>query len=100
MRRMWVARAPFAAGRDHIHHLLMARFSPRMVTWIIVIASAILAGGAYFAERKGVDNSVMILSWIGAFCLYGAVTQKAWMQAWKASRAQDTAPVATDPARG
>lgn len=98
-RRMWVARAPFAAGRDHIHHLLMSRFSPRMVTWIIVVASAVLAGGAYLAERKGVDNSVMILSWIGAFLLYGAVTQKAWMRAWKASRAQDGAPVATASAQ-
>jgi UDP-GlcNAc:undecaprenyl-phosphate GlcNAc-1-phosphate transferase len=100
IRRMWVARAPFAAGRDHIHHLLMARFSPRLVTWIIVIASAILAGGAYLAERKGVDNSVLILSWIGAFCLYGALTQKAWMRAWHASRAQDGAPVATLSERG
>ena len=100
LRRMWVARAPFAAGRDHIHHLLMARFSARMVTWIIVLASALLAGGAYLAERKGVDNSVMILSWIGAFGLYGALTQKAWMRGWHASRAQDAAPVATDPQQG
>jgi UDP-GlcNAc:undecaprenyl-phosphate GlcNAc-1-phosphate transferase len=100
LRRMWVARAPFAAGRDHIHHLLMARFSPRMVTWLIVIASAILAGGAYLAERMGVDNSVMILSWMGAFCLYGVLTQKAWMKAWHASRAQEAAAVVTAPSRG
>lgn len=97
LRRMWVARAPFAAGRDHIHHLLMARFSARMVTWIIVMASAFLAGGAYFAERKGVDNSVMILSWVGALLIYGPVTHKAWKQAWFASRAHDEAPVATSP---
>ena len=100
LRRVWVARAPFAAGRDHIHHLLMARFSPRTVTWIIVLASAVLAGGAYFAERKGVDNSVMILSWAAAFLLYGAVTQKAWMKAWHASRARDGVAVATEPSGG
>jgi UDP-GlcNAc:undecaprenyl-phosphate GlcNAc-1-phosphate transferase len=87
LRRMWVARAPFAAGRDHIHHLLMARFSPRAVTWIIITVSAVLACGAYFAERKGVDNSVMILSWIAAFTLYGVVTQRPWVKAWHASRA-------------
>ena len=100
VRRMWVARAPFAAGRDHIHHLLMARFSPRMTTWIIVGASAFLACGAYFAERKGVDNSVMILTWVGGFLLYGAVTQRPWMKAWRASRAQDGAPVATPAQQG
>jgi UDP-GlcNAc:undecaprenyl-phosphate GlcNAc-1-phosphate transferase len=99
LRRMWVARAPFAPGRDHIHHLLMARFSGRTVTWLIVGASALLAGGAYFAERRGVDNSVMILSWIAAFGLYGILTQNAWIKAWRASRAQD-APVVTPSSQG
>jgi UDP-GlcNAc:undecaprenyl-phosphate GlcNAc-1-phosphate transferase len=97
LRRMWVARAPFAPGRDHIHHLMMARFSGRTVTWIIVGLSAALAGGAYLAERRGVDNSVMILTWIGAFGLYGVLTQKAWMTAWRASRARDAAVATPSP---
>ena len=87
LRRMWVARAPFAAGRDHIHHLLMERFSSRVVTWLIVGASAILAVSAYAAERVGVDNSVIILSWIAAFLMYGPLTHQAWVRAWHASRA-------------
>jgi UDP-GlcNAc:undecaprenyl-phosphate GlcNAc-1-phosphate transferase len=89
LRRMIVARAPFAAGRDHIHHLLMERFSSRITSWILVGASAILAGGAYYAERTGVDNSVMILSWVGGFLAYGALTQKSWRRAWNRSREND-----------
>jgi UDP-GlcNAc:undecaprenyl-phosphate GlcNAc-1-phosphate transferase len=87
LRRMWVARAPFAAGRDHIHHLLMDRFSPRITTWILVGTSALLAGGAYAAERLGVDNSVMILTWIGLFLVYGVFTHRPWKRAWDRSRA-------------
>lgn len=87
LRRMWIARAPFAAGRDHIHHLLMERFSPRITTWILVGTSALLAGGAYAAERLGVDNSIMILTWIGLFLIYGIWTHKPWKRAWDRSRA-------------
>lgn len=90
VRRMIIARAPFSPGRDHIHHLVMERFSPRMTTWILVGFSGLLAGGAYTAERLGVDNSVLILTWMGLFLAYGAVTQRAWLRAWKRSHRAET----------
>ena len=83
LRRTWVARAPYAAGRDHIHHLLMERFSPRAVAWILVTASGVMAAGAYLAERRHVPGLLMIGLWIAAFLIYGAATWKPWARAWK-----------------
>ena len=83
IRRTWVARAPYAAGRDHIHHLLMERYSARAVAWILVIASGLMAGGAYLAERRHVLSVVMIGLWILAFLVYGALTWRPWARAWK-----------------
>jgi UDP-GlcNAc:undecaprenyl-phosphate/decaprenyl-phosphate GlcNAc-1-phosphate transferase len=88
-RRMWFARAPFAPGRDHIQHLLLERFSPRLVTWILVGVSGVLAASAYVAERMGVLSVILILAWIAAFILYGLVTHKAWRHAWDRSRAEE-----------
>lgn len=101
VRRTWVARAPFAAGRDHIHHLLMEYWPARTVAWVLVLASGVMAGGGYLAEREHVPANILVLSWIGAFLLYGLVTQKAWRRAWERGThhqrmvaAAATAPVA------
>jgi UDP-GlcNAc:undecaprenyl-phosphate/decaprenyl-phosphate GlcNAc-1-phosphate transferase len=88
LRRVWYAQAPFAAGRDHIHHLLMRRLSPHATSWTLVGASAALAAAAYLAERLGVMNWVLVFAWIALFFLYGLATHKAWRVAWTDSRAQ------------
>jgi len=88
LRRAWFGRAPFAPGRDHIHHLLMSRFKPREVTWILVGASALLSGGAYASERLGAPSYILIVGWIALFFLYGYVTHRAWKHAWVKSRAK------------
>lgn len=78
-----VAGAPTAAGRDHIHHLLMQRFTPGQTAWLLVGASALLMLAAYLAERRGVPNWTMIVTWILSFLVYGALTHRPWMAAWK-----------------
>ena len=87
VRRTIVARAPFMGGRDHIHHLLMEHMSARAVAWLLVIASGVMAGGGYLAERLGVTSGNVLIAWIIAFLLYGAVTHRAWRRAWEKSRA-------------
>lgn len=83
VRRTVVARAPFAPGRDHIHHLLMEHMSPRATAWLLVGASGLMAAGGYLAERRHVAGFYLIAAWIITFVLYGAVTHKAWLKAWK-----------------
>ncbi|MDP3655592.1 MAG: MraY family glycosyltransferase [Brevundimonas sp.] len=85
IRRLVVAGAPFMAGRDHIHHLLMERLSAAQTTWLLVGLTAAFSGAAYFAERRGVSNWVIILAWIVAFLIYGAVTHQGWLAAWRQS---------------
>jgi UDP-GlcNAc:undecaprenyl-phosphate GlcNAc-1-phosphate transferase len=89
LRRTWVARAPFAPGRDHIHHLLMERIGMAPTIWGLTGASAALAALAYLLERLGVLNFVLVGAWIAAFFLYGIVTHQAWKKAWAKSRKQE-----------
>ncbi|MEI7932444.1 MAG: MraY family glycosyltransferase, partial [Alphaproteobacteria bacterium] len=82
VRRAIAARAPFWAGRDHIHHLLMEHMSARAVAWLLVTASGLMAAGGYLAERRHVPGILLIGLWTLAFMIYGALTQKAWRRAW------------------
>ncbi len=82
LRRTWVARAPFAPGRDHIHHLLIERFGPQRAVWLLLFVSGLLAAGAYLAERLGVHGLILIGAWVIAFLIYGAATHRGWRRAW------------------
>jgi len=86
LRRLWFGRAPFAPGRDHIHHLLMRRFSARTTTWILVGFTAATAIAAYAAERLGVHKGIILGAWVAAFLSYGPITHRGWKAAWLRSR--------------
>lgn len=81
LRRTWFHRAPFRPGRDHIHHLLMWKFSRRTTAWILVVASAGLGAGGYLAARLGATNWSLIIAWVVLLFLYGMVTHKPWRRA-------------------
>lgn len=101
LRRVWKARAPFAAGRDHVHHMLIDRIGATKAVWTLLAISAVLAGGAYLAERLWVRSIWLIIAWIVAFGLYGLITHRAWLAAWH-RRDIDCAerPLAAEPASG
>lgn len=83
LRRTWAARAPFAPGRDHIHHLL-GEFMPMwLVAWVLVGLSGLMAASGYLAERMSVPSIYVIGLWILAFLIYGASTHGLWLRAWK-----------------
>jgi UDP-GlcNAc:undecaprenyl-phosphate GlcNAc-1-phosphate transferase len=88
LRRLIKDGAPARPGRDHIHHVLLARYPPWATTWILVGVSALFSAGAYFAERTGAQPIQMIAGWIISFLLFAAITQKAWSQAWSLSHAR------------
>ena len=85
LRRTLRDRAPARAGRDHIHHILLACMPPWAASWTLVGASACLAGGAYLAERLGARPVLLMSGWIVAFLIYAALTQKGWRMAWNGS---------------
>lgn len=101
LRRAWKARAPFAPGRDHIHHLLIDRIGATKAVWVLLSVSAILAGGAYLAERLWVRSIWLIIAWVIAFGLYGWITHRHWLAAWL-RRDVDCAelPLSPQPAAG
>ena len=86
VRRTMRNNAPFAPGRDHIHHLLMGQVGARWTTWILVLSSAALAALSYAGERLRVSPMAHTVLWLVAFLLYAALTQKPWRDAWARSR--------------
>lgn len=86
LRRMLRDGAPFSPGRDHIHHILLRRWSARTVTWGLVGATAAMAGLSYWAERAGVDAFTHVAGWVLLFLLFAAATQRSWTAAWLRSR--------------
>lgn len=96
LRRTLMDRAPFRPGRDHIHHIVLHHLPPWLATWVLVTASAALAGTAYAAERLGVRPIWLLSGWIVLFVCYAAITQSGWRAAWLRSHQGPAAPAETD----
>jgi len=91
LRRMWFGRAPFAPGRDHLHHFMLERLSPRATAWTLVGLSGLLGAIAYGAERLGVYSYLLIVTWVLAFLAYGLITHAPWKRAWLKGRSEQGA---------
>ena len=66
VRRLKEGRSPFAAGRDHMHHLLLdAGFSPTEVALGLTVLSCAMGGGAAVALRSDrVPELFMVLLFV------------------------------------
>ena len=61
VRRLQERRSPFAAGRDHIHHLMAdAGFSPMQIVGWLVLFSLLSGVSAGQAMRLDVPNAVLL----------------------------------------
>ncbi|MBC6983387.1 MraY family glycosyltransferase [Caulobacter sp. 17J80-11] len=78
--------APFSPGRDHVHHILMRRWSARTVCWLLIVAGAGMAGLSLLAERAGLPPAGQAATWGLAFLLYARATRRPWTAAWLRSR--------------
>lgn len=96
-RRLRQGRSPFAADRDHVHHLLLdAGFSVNQTVAVLVLATLAIGGGAAGWLLLGVpyERGILLLGYFGL--LYGwyaftcdrarAVTRLAAAQHWLSRR--------------
>ncbi|NEX92345.1 MraY family glycosyltransferase [Caulobacter sp. 17J65-9] len=86
VRRFLRDGAPFAAGRDHIHHILLRRWSARSVCWFLIGATATLAGLSYLVELAGISPLFQVAGWLVLFGLYASISHRPWAAAWLRSR--------------
>lgn len=71
IRRHRRGRSPFAADREHIHHLLHAAgFSVRSTVLIIVAASLLFATIGLAGQWAGVPEWVMLVAFLLLFAIY------------------------------
>ncbi len=62
LRRLRQGRSPFAADRDHLHHLLLdAGYTPTAIVLGSMLASALLGIGAAVALKLGVYPPLLVL---------------------------------------
>ena len=66
IRRMARGHHPFRAGRDHLHHMLIAAgLSPGQTVLVILLLSLLLGGTAFAAWRLGIPQHWMFYSFMG-----------------------------------
>lgn len=71
LRRISQGSSPFAAGRDHLHHLLLqAGFSVGSTLLIIAVLQSIMAAIGLLGFYSGVPEAVMFYGFVGLSLLY------------------------------
>jgi UDP-GlcNAc:undecaprenyl-phosphate GlcNAc-1-phosphate transferase len=74
-RRMSQGRSPFAADRDHLHHLLLdAGYRPGTITWGLMAVSALMGLSAAVALKLGVYRPLLVLGFLVLIALYYLLT--------------------------
>lgn len=79
LRRVSRGRSPFAADREHFHHvLLMAGFSPTATLGIMVAAAALMALIGILGQLAGVPEPVLFYGFLAVFVGYFYMILRSW----------------------
>ena len=79
LRRILKGRSPFAADREHFHHvLLLAGFSPKATLAIIVFVAMVCASIGLSAWYLGLPESALFYAFLAFFALYFWSMMRAW----------------------
>ncbi|MCW8840375.1 MAG: undecaprenyl/decaprenyl-phosphate alpha-N-acetylglucosaminyl 1-phosphate transferase [Gammaproteobacteria bacterium] len=79
LRRIVRGRSPFAADREHLHHIfLLAGFSVCRTVTVMLLLAITLGMVGLLGEFFGIPDGVMFWSFIGLFTLYFFVMMHAW----------------------
>lgn len=71
IRRVGAGRSPFAADRQHLHHLLLGRgFSDGRVTAILLGLTCATGGLGVLADWLGMSEALRFYAFVGVFLLY------------------------------
>lgn len=74
-RRLGQGRSPFAADRDHLHHLMLdAGYSPSAVAFGLMTVSAILGLSAAVALKAGAPPPALVLVFLALIALHYGLT--------------------------
>lgn len=78
-RRIRAGRSPFAADRQHLHHLLLGLgLTDGRVCAILLTAAALAAAGGVLAWWLGIPEHWQFYSFLAAFALYYRFTTRLW----------------------
>jgi UDP-GlcNAc:undecaprenyl-phosphate GlcNAc-1-phosphate transferase len=79
LRRIRKGQSPFAADRDHLHHIFIrAGFSPRQALFVITLTSALLAGCGLAGEWLQIPEIIMLTIFLLLFGIYNYALQHSW----------------------
>ncbi|HKJ23095.1 MAG TPA: undecaprenyl/decaprenyl-phosphate alpha-N-acetylglucosaminyl 1-phosphate transferase, partial [Gammaproteobacteria bacterium] len=78
-RRMLMGLSPFAADRDHLHHLLQTLGLSAVQTLVVIVTAAVvLALFGLYGLYHGFSEARMFYGFLGLFALYFAGMNLAW----------------------
>jgi UDP-GlcNAc:undecaprenyl-phosphate GlcNAc-1-phosphate transferase len=76
VRRMRRGDSPFAADRDHLHHLLLdGGLSPSAVVFVIAAATLVIAALAVAAAKAHVIGAAFAVTFVALWAAYGFATR-------------------------
>ncbi|MEM6486106.1 MAG: MraY family glycosyltransferase [Pseudomonadota bacterium] len=79
IRRLWLRRSPFAADRNHIHHLFLdADFRIRHAVLAIVLLQASLGGVGLALDKTGAPELLSLALFGIVFCGYVYLISRPW----------------------
>jgi UDP-GlcNAc:undecaprenyl-phosphate/decaprenyl-phosphate GlcNAc-1-phosphate transferase len=78
-RRMRKGQSPLRPDRNHLHHILLhAGFTPRESLLIMAMFGAVIMGIGVLGEFFAINESMMMVLFLGMFALYSISLQHAW----------------------
>ncbi|MBU0656611.1 MAG: UDP-N-acetylglucosamine--undecaprenyl-phosphate N-acetylglucosaminephosphotransferase [Gammaproteobacteria bacterium] len=71
LQRIRLGKSPFAAGRDHLHHILQrARLSKIQVVLLITLLASIMAGIGLLSEWRQSNETVMLAGFLLSYYIF------------------------------
>ena len=87
-RRIRAGRSPFAADRQHVHHLLLdLGLADGRVCAILLATATLAAAGGVLAWWLGIPEHWQFYAFLAAFALYYQLTTRLWTRRQAASEA-------------
>lgn len=79
LRRMLLGRSPFAADRQHYHHILIAAaFTPKQTLMLMILLAVVAASVGLAGHFLGIAEHWMFLGFVALFLLHFWMVMRAW----------------------
>lgn len=79
IRRVLLGRSPFAADREHLHHLLLSSgYSARQTVLLMLMLAALLGAAGLAGWLWRAPDALMFYAFIGVFVIYYSALDFSW----------------------